>query len=134
MSQSEPIHPNVFNDHLFTPACQLVKDSVPNIRMTIAGCFALVLTSQLTDPQRYKITVIILRKMLSDSDRDVRDIAKSCDLPDNEDDSDTSEYSLRNRAIDRISSNFLAFQTAQTKYAQPLFTNLFCIANSEIFE
>lgn len=92
MLQSEPIHPNVFNDHLFTPACQLVKDSVPNIRMTIARCFALVLTNQLTDPQRYKITVIILRKMLSDSDRDVRDIASSCDLPDNEDDSDTSKY------------------------------------------
>lgn len=91
MALPEPTHPNVFNDHMFTTACQLVKDPVPNIRMTIARCFALVLSSQLTDMQRYKITVIILRKMQSDSDRDVRDIATSCELPDNEDDNDTSE-------------------------------------------
>lgn len=85
MAQETPLYPDVFNDRLFNIACQLVKDSVPNIRMTIARCFSLVLSKQHIDTQRYKVTVIILRKMQTDSDRDVRDVALSCDLPSNED-------------------------------------------------
>lgn len=109
MAQETPLYPDVFNDRLFNIACQLVKDPVPNIRMTIARCFALVLSKQYIDTQRYKVTVIILRKMQSDSDPDVRDVALSCDLPTNEDDNNEttrnlSESSTSNTNISTIST------------------------------
>lgn len=99
MAQETPLYPDVFNDRLFNIACQLVKDPVPNIRMTIARCFALVLSKQHIDTQRYKVTVIILRKMQTDSDRDVRDVASSCELPENEDDNNDISTSSGENSI-----------------------------------
>lgn len=77
--------------------------------MTIARCFSLVLSKQHIDTQRYKVTVIILRKMQTDIDRDVRDVALSCDLPSNEDENnDTtqnlSELSASNTNVSTLSA------------------------------
>lgn len=84
MALETTLYPDVFNDRLFNRACHLFKDAVPNIRMTIAKCFTLVLTKQSIDTHRHNVTVSILRKMRHDEDRDVRDIALSCKLPSTE--------------------------------------------------
>lgn len=81
MALETSLYPDVFNDRLFNRACHLVKDAVPNIRMTIAKCFSLLLTKQSIDTHRHNVTVMILRKMQQDEDSDVRDIALSCELP-----------------------------------------------------
>lgn len=112
MAQEAPLYPDVFNDRLFNIACQLVKDPVPNIRMTIARCFALVLSKQHIDTQRYKVTVIILRKMQCDSDPDVRDVALSCDLPSNDDDNNDAARNLSESSASN--TNISTLSTAST--------------------
>lgn len=112
MAQETPLYPDVFNDRLFNTACQLVKDTVPNIRMTIAKCFALVLSKQHIDTQRYKVTVIILRKMQKDNDSDVRDVALSCDLPSNDDDNNDTTRNLSETSTSN--TNISTFSTAST--------------------
>ncbi|XP_031633416.1 serine/threonine-protein phosphatase 4 regulatory subunit 1-like isoform X2 [Contarinia nasturtii] len=112
MAQETPLYPDVFNDRLFNIACQLVKDPVPNIRMTIARCFALVLSKQYIDTQRYKVTVIILRKMQTDSDPDVSDVALSCDLPSNEDDNNDTTRNLSESSTSN--TNISSLSTAST--------------------
>lgn len=84
------LHPDVFNERLFHRAYQLVKDSVPNIRMTIAKCFACVLTKQPENSHRYNVIVIVMRELQHDIDSDVRDVALSCNLPPREDDPNAS--------------------------------------------
>lgn len=112
MAQETPLYPDVFNDRLFNIACQLVKDPVPNIRMTIARCFSLVLSKQYIDTQRYKVTVIILRKMQSDSDPDVRDVALSCDLPSNDEDNNDAARNLSESSTSN--TNISTLSTAST--------------------
>lgn len=112
MAQETPLYPDVFNDRLFNIACQLVKDPVPNIRMTIARCFALVLSKQHIDTQRYKVTVIILRKMQTDSDPDVRDVALSCDLPSNDDENNDATRNLSESSTSN--TNISTLSTAST--------------------
>lgn len=63
MAQETPLYPDVFNDRLFNIACQLVKDPVPNIRMTIARCFSLVLSKQYTKIARQQSDVSASRSL-----------------------------------------------------------------------
>lgn len=115
MAQETPLYPDVFNDRLFNIACQLVKDAVPNIRMTIAKCFALVLSKQHIDTQRYKVTVIILRKMQKDSDSDVRDVALSCDLPSSDDENNDTARNLNETSTNNANiSTHSTLSTAST--------------------
>lgn len=114
MALDIPLHPDVFNDRLFNRACHLVKDSVPNIRMTIAKCFSLVLTKQHIDTHRYNVTVIILRKMQKDEDSDVRDIALSCELPPNEDDTNENVRNINETTHNDTYTEIASISTAST--------------------
>lgn len=84
------LHPDVFNNRLFHCACQLTKDAVPNIRMTIAKCFTLMLTKPSIDAHRFDLAVAILREMKKDCDTDVRDVVFTCNLPPSEDELNNS--------------------------------------------
>lgn len=105
MALETSLYPDVFNDRLFNRACHLVKDAVPNIRMTIAKCFSLVLTKQSVDLHRHNVTVMILRKMQQDDDSDVRDIALSCELPATDEEINESARQLNETACDAYTDN-----------------------------
>lgn len=108
------MYPDVFNDRLFNRACHLVKDAVPNIRMTIAKCFSLVLTKQSIDAHRYNVTVMILRRMQQDDDSDVRDIALSCELPATDDDTNDNTRHLNETACNDTYTDISTLSTAST--------------------
>lgn len=114
MALETSLYPDVFNDRLFNRACHLVKDAVPNIRMTVAKCFSLVLTKQSIDTHRHNVTVMILRKMQKDEDSDVRDIALSCDLPATEEEINESTRQLNETACNDTYTDISSLSTAST--------------------
>lgn len=115
MALETSLYPDVFNDRLFNRACHLVKDAVPNIRMTIAKCFSLVLTKQTIDTHRHMVTVMILRRMQQDEDSDVRDIALSCELPATDEEINESARDLHETvSIDDTRTNLSSLSTTST--------------------
>lgn len=114
MALEVSLYPVVFNDRLFNRACHLVKDAVPNIRMTIAKCFSLVLTKQSIDTHRHNVTVMILRKMQLDEDSDVRDIALSCELPATDEEINESTRHLNETAGNDMYTDISSLSTAST--------------------
>lgn len=104
MALETDLHPDVFNERLFHRAYQLVKDSVPNIRMTIANCFACVLAKQPENSHRYNVIVVMMRELQHDDDSDVRDIALSCNLPPRDDDPNESARSTNQNAFADVAS------------------------------
>lgn len=82
VSLDTPLDPEVFVNHLFSKCYDLGYDAVPNIRMAVANCFSVILKQNaFDDPTVLNKVIHVLRKMQSDSDIDVRDIALNCQLP-----------------------------------------------------
>lgn len=128
MALETPLHPEVFNDRLFNSACHLVKDSVPNIRLTIAKCFALIISKKEIDSLRYNFVVEIVRKMQQDTDSDVRDIVFACELPHNEEDKNNS------RNLNETTCNETAKEIASTSTASTVDLNASNVSDEEVSE